>query len=257
MPAPVKTLLQVRTQAREFADMENSNFCSDSEIDTYINLGIKALYSLIAQSSSQEFLLATTSFAVAAPTQVYDLPDNFSLLKGVTFSRSALPTVLSGTFPTQTTHGVPFEEFADDAVPLLPYMFDERHTRQSVEHMDYRLYESKMRYRVFTETTTNSEAVVSYVHRIRFQPIEAGNIMVWYLPAAPTLAIDADDWIPFHGFDEFPALYAAKRMLAKEETDPSWINEMLSVLTAQIQSITAARDVGHPGRVQDVTYGDY
>lgn len=259
MAAPTKTLLQLRTLARQLSDMTNSTFVTDEEMDTYINLGLQELHDLFAEAMGQEFFLKTYEITLSPPTNVYDLPDDFHLLRGVDYSQSPFPsaTTTSGTDPLTTTTYQVITEEKRDAFPLLPYMFSERH--HWGEEPESRLRKPAMRFRVFTENvrtlvTSGMEEVsdtTEPLHRIRFSPIQSGYALIWYIPVAPTLAENTDTVVGFHGYEEYPALYAAMRALIKEESDASGVATMLLSMQARIRKMAGVRDVGHPERVQD------
>lgn len=252
MAAPTKTLLQLRTLARQLSDMTNSTFVTDAEFNTYLNLGAQELYDLFAEAMGQEFFLKTYEITLAPPVNVYDLPDDFHLLRGVDYSDSPFPTKTLVDGDTTYNYDVPIEE-KTDAYPLLPYMFMERHSLRDTE--ESRLRRPNMRFRVFTENVTSSSGEellgADPFHRIRFTPICSGHSLIWYIPTAPVLSSDTDTLCGFHGYEEYPALYAAQRALIKEESDASGVTAMLLSMQARIRKMAGVRDVGHPERVQD------
>lgn len=240
--------------------MVNSNFVTDAELNTYINLGLQELHDLFAEAMGQEFFLKTYEITLSPPTNVYDLPDDFHLLRGVDYSQTPFPTstrVVEGISFTGTyTHDVILEE-KRDAFPILPYMFSERHTWG--EEPESRLRRPPMRFRVFTENVSfflegevlDNPSGIYPQHRIRFTPIQSGYALVWYIPIAPFLSADTDTVTGFHGYEEYPALYAAMRALIKEESDASGVATMLASMQSRIRKMAGVRDVGHPERVQD------
>lgn len=78
------TLSQLRTRARQRADMENNNFISDSELTQYINDAIEELYDLIAKINPS-YLQADTdyTFTTTSGTSEYALPSDFYKLLSV------------------------------------------------------------------------------------------------------------------------------------------------------------------------------
>jgi uncharacterized membrane protein YgcG len=90
-----------------------------------------------------------------------------------------------------------------------------------------------------------------YAHRIRFQPIRRGYALVWYLPEHPRLEADTDGLVGFHGYEEYPAIFAAMRMLRKEESDFQGVMADLEQMKARIRGMAANRDMGHPDVAQD------
>jgi len=92
--------------------MENTTFVDTAlggEVDRYINESISELYDLILDAAGQEFFLTRHDITTEAARDVYHLPNDFYILKGVDVN-------LGGTSP----------------VPIRPYMFDERFDNQHV-----------------------------------------------------------------------------------------------------------------------------
>ena len=254
MAIPSKTLLQLRTLARQLSDNEYTDFVSDSELNTYINLGAQELYDIFAQAHGQEFFLKTYEIQVTAPINVYTLPDDFHTLKGVDYRDSAFPGKTTGTDPVSIFDVI--TEEVGDAVPLRPYMFNERHSGSDEErYRDTRLSRPRMRFRVFSENVQSISGMEivgeDMVHRIRLQPVENGYILVWYIPVAPTLSSDSDSLAGFHGYEEYPAIYAALRCARKAEEDWSSYAADLLAMRTRIETMAGMRDMGHPNRVQD------
>ena len=75
-----KTLLQLRTLAREESDMESTTFISDSEFNSYINQSAFELYDLLVGSYGEEYYATNASFITDGTAEAYALPNgtNFS-----------------------------------------------------------------------------------------------------------------------------------------------------------------------------------
>lgn len=116
--ARVRTLLELRDEVRQRADMENSQFVSDAELDRYINESISELYDLIIESAAQEYYLDTYTINTVSGRDTYSLPSDFYVLKGVDAD-------LGATRP----------------VPIRPYMLNERHREMDTawQEVQYRL----------------------------------------------------------------------------------------------------------------------
>ena len=276
MAIPTKTRLQLRTLARRLSDMENTSFVSDDELNTYLNLGAQELYDLFAEVHGQEFFLKTQSIQLVAGRNVYDLADDFHVLKGVDWLKSAPPSTvyytdddgerissipLFGTGYTITLW-VPETTFSEDTVPLKPYTFFERHDGVNNEVHGYpeMSVDERMRFRVFTERKQSvystgegpDPATYRFHHRIRFNPLGSGYVLVWYIPSPPSLDADTDVLVGFHGYEEYVSLYAAIRALRKEESDISWLTADLEAMKTRIRNMGSYRDMGHPSRAQDM-----
>ena len=66
------------------ADMEDSGFVSDSELNDYINSSYAELYDLLVSSNSEYFLSSATS-TVASGSSTITLPSDFYKLRAVDF----------------------------------------------------------------------------------------------------------------------------------------------------------------------------
>jgi len=259
MALPVYTGSQLISLARDMSDMQGTDFVSDAELLTYINLGLSELHDLLAEAHGQEFFLRCHEMQISDPVAVYNLPDDFLVLKGVDYQDSPFggattsSTEGGGELPVTTTtitYDVPIQG-GEASLPLRPYTFFER--RQKAWDKGF-----TPRFRVFTDRKVTvveggefPGTTVEFFHRIRFQPVRSGYVLVWYLPTAPRL-IDVDsEVVSIYGFDEYPALYAAYRALAKEESDASSVLAMLETMRERICRMAAHRDAGHPERVQD------
>lgn len=276
MPIPTKTLAELRTLARQLSDMENSTFISDSEFNTYLNLGLQELYDLFAEVHGQEFFLKTQTIQLQSDINVYTLADDFHVLKGVDWLDTAPPSVThwilddgsrSNTAPPfgstydEVALWVPDRIFPDSTAPLKPYMFFDRHQGNLVDQGTRRVDRERMHFRIFTEqvsrlSVAGGEAgltTIGYEHRIRLNPLGSGWILVWYIPSPPSLSTDTDVVVGFHGYEEYVSLYAAIRALRKEESDWGSLMADLEAMKTRIRNMGSNRDMGHPSRVQDMS----
>ena len=277
MAIPTKTLADLRTLAQRLSDMENSSFISTAEWNTYLNLGLQELYDLFAEVHGQEFFLKTQAIQLQDDIAVYTLADDFHVLKGVDWLDSEPPSTThyllddgsrSDTSPAfgsnfdEVTLWVPDRTFPDHTVPLKPYMFFERHDGTNTEHGRMQVgAEERMRFRVFTERRSSryiaggeiGSTAMDYEHRIRFNPLGSGWVLVWYLPSPPSLTEDTDVMVGFHGYEEYVSMFAAIRALRKEESDWSSLAADLEAMKQRIHNMGSNRDMGHPSRVQDMT----
>lgn len=262
MPISTKTLLELRTLARRLSDMENSDFVSDAEFNVYINLGLQELYDLFAEVHGQEFFLKTQAIQLVANQAVYSLADDFHVLKGVDWLDSEPPPVELGDFLASTTWWVPPGVFPPHTRPLKPYMFFERHDGGSTEQGRAGVGQAQdMRFRIFTE---QSNTIVSgdplevitplaYHHRIRFNPLGGGWVLIWYIPTPEALLENSDVMVGFHGYEEYVSMFAAIRALRKEESDWGSLAADLESMKTRIRNMGSYRDMGHPSRVQDMS----
>lgn len=212
------TLLSLKTQARQRADMENSTFISDTELTTLINSSAAELYDLLI-GVFEDYKLTSQTISVVPNTDTYTLPTDFYKLRGV---------------------DLVLDSFGN-AVTLKPFNFAERNA--------------------YLFTPTWNVVGLSYLryhmqgNSIRFVPVPntSQSVKLWYIPAIPTLTLDADTLDGVNGFEEYIVVDAAIKMRIKEESDTMDLERQKALLTARINSMAANRDAGSPERVSDVT----
>ena len=127
------TLLQLRTEARERADMKNSKFVTDSELNNYINNSISELHDILIQAYDGDYYINEVEFNTTAQQDSYDLDvvvpsQDFYKLRGI-------DAKLNGS-----------EWFT-----LQPFTFNERNRRQNFGAWRY-LGISNVRYRLVGNT---------------------------------------------------------------------------------------------------------
>jgi len=71
------TLATLRQRIRQRANMENSQFVTDSEIDGYINDSIARLYDLIIDHRGEQYFESEQNITLTKGTSEYDLPSDF------------------------------------------------------------------------------------------------------------------------------------------------------------------------------------
>lgn len=77
------SLFTMREAARQRANMENSQFVTDAEINAYLNAGLTELYDLLVGSRGQDFYFKQQTFNTVPNQTDYDLPADFYDLLGV------------------------------------------------------------------------------------------------------------------------------------------------------------------------------
>lgn len=210
------TLLQLRTRARQRADMVNSTFVTDAELTGYINLGFSELYDIVV-SAFEDYFTTSTTFTVSSGN-TYTLPATFYKLRGLDFS-------VNGAY--QACREFSFNERNDTGLDAA--------WRTS----------SPRAYRVFADT-------------LMLQPSLAatGDYKLWYVPS-PTFLVGDTTTVPESlskfGWDEYIVLYAAERMLDKEETATTTIQAERAQIANRVTQMAANRQVSQSSTIQDVT----
>ncbi len=216
------TLSEIRQRCRERADMKESCFVEDQELDFYINQSIAELHDMLVQSYGEDYYVKDIIFNTSANAESYNLStvipdDDFYKLR-------ALDARLNG----------------DDWFTLRKFNFNERNKFQHVGAGDF-LGIVNVRYRLVGEN-------------IRFVPIPDNSIdiRVWYIPRAVKLIQDTDEYCDFNGWIEYVIVDAAIKMLNKEESDVTVLLREKDLLKRRIEEVANNRDAGEPESVSDI-----
>lgn len=214
--ADLKTLAQLRADARERADMTNSVFVSDATFNGWINDGIKELWDKLTEAV-EDYALTQFAFTITSGNTV-NCPSDFYKLRGI-------------------------DDLSDSNNPktVRKFMFAERN--------EYSTNRLGVPYDIFSEVYYRLVG-----SRIFFMPPEqaARAYQLWYVPVATTLTLDADTFDGINGWYEYPVLIAARKALAKEESDTTEINRQLKEQTDRIDALKGSRDQNGPERVSRV-----
>lgn len=208
------TLAQLRTRARQRADMENSGFVSDSELNAYVNASYAELYDLLVSKFGEDYFVASPhSITTTSNTEDYSLPGDFYKLLGVDFKLDSR-----------------------NWASLKRFEFTERNLFASGVNP----YINIFRYRILGNS-------------LRLTPMPEANetLRVWYVPLPTTLSSDSDSFSGINGFEEYVVIDAAIKMLNKEESDPSALMAEKAAIKLRIEQMAEARDEGQASTVQD------
>lgn len=212
----MSTLLEMRTRSRQRADMVNSRFISDSELDYYINASVKELYDLLIDTRGENYYIDSASFSTVSGTSNYDLPVDFLKLMGVDW-------VLQNNI----------------AYNIKPFQWQERNIYTNP--VWFTGYSGNVRYQLrgnsisLTPTPTGS----------------AQNIRVWYIPKCPELASDSDTFDGINGWEEYAIIDAAIKMRVKEESPVQELMMAKQEMKTRIQQASKGRDSSEPPKVTD------
>ena len=220
------TLAELKTRVRRRADMERSNFVSDSELTEYISSSYKELYDLLVATFEDYYTLDPVAFTLAAGEFTFDLPDNFYKLRGVDGKLNNSSSVT-------------------DFETVLPFNFNERNKRNrefnralfGIISITYRIVNNKL-----------------YIYP---QEAAAGQYRIWYIPLASDLTTDTDTVDGVNGWEEYIVIDAAIKMMGKEESDTSVLKEEKERIKQRIIDMAADRDAGSSERISDVTQSIY
>lgn len=210
------TLLELRTKARQRADMESSQYVTPEELTGLINDSIAELHDLLVGSYGNDYYITTLQFQTVANQADYDLPADFYKLKGVDARLTA-----SNWFS------------------LRPFNFNERNRNE-----DYAwgfLNGPTVRYRMVGD-------------KLRFSPAPDGIIdcRMWYIPLSVRLSADSDTLKDLNAYSEYVVIDAAIKMRVKEELDTVSLDKMKADMRKRIEDMAQNRDAEQPESISDI-----
>lgn len=75
--------LDLRTRARKRANMENSTFWADADVNTQINIYVAGLYDMLVEAGPPDYFSADATIVLVSGTVAYALPSDFRSLQEV------------------------------------------------------------------------------------------------------------------------------------------------------------------------------
>lgn len=213
------TLAELRQLVRQRADMENSNFVSDAELNAYINSSYKELYDLLVATFEDYYTLDPVEFTLSGSTHTYDLPANFYKLRGVDFKNSSSGSEWS---------------------TVRPFVFTERNRVNNTFYGNLYSWDQRS-YRILG-------------NKLVFYPQEnaEGTYRIWYVPRTTELAGDTDELDGINGWEEYVVVDAAMKVLIKEESDIQPLVLQKEQMRKRIEDMAKDRDAGESDRIGDV-----
>jgi hypothetical protein len=216
------TLAELKTECRQRADMENSNFITPEELTSYINNSISELHDILIQAYESDYYIKEATFTTTNNQDTY-----------------ALSTVIADN-DFYKIRGVDAKLNNQDWSTLKPFQFNERNKRQNFGGWNY-LGIANVRYRLVGSNIT-------------FTPIPDSNIecRIWYIPVAVTLNTDTDELQDLNNFSEYVIVDAAIKMMQKEESDTTVLQQQKAALKRRIEEAANNRDAGEGQAISDV-----
>lgn len=216
--ARTKTLLQLRTLARQYADAESTTHVTDTELTGYINDSLAALHAAIVERDEDEYAVETTISLPANATSVDILTPPAAPYKILFVSAQVSP---------------------GDWRPLDRFSWSARPALDSTSAGD--LYPLSYRWRGANKL------------EVAPAPVSATTLKVVYVTSAVDLVADADTFDGKDGWDRWVCWDSAIKIMIKEETDARAATAERDRAWAQIVAQFSARDRANPDVVQDVT----
>ena len=210
----------LRTRARRRADMENSSFVSDAEIQDYLNSSISELHDFMVKSYEDYFVSEQTYNAPIA-TGGANLPDDFYKALGVDYNSGGITSTLRAySFTERNIYNTPYAVIDRLAEPM------------------YKVEGSKIKL-----IPTNSQS---------------GTITLYYVPLPTQFSstvTEIETIIP--GYEEYVVVATAIRMLMKEESDTRQLELEKNQLASRIIRALSPRDASGSFAIRDVRKGRF
>jgi len=210
------TLAELRTAARQEADKENDFHVSEAELTRYINVAIAELYDMLVSAYGNEYFTKQGTPFQTNNGNTYPLPADFYKMTGVDVNYSP------GNKP----------------IALKPIPFHERNF--------YRVPGPRIPYQLKYMIVGNDIVLVP-------NPNSGYTITLWYIPKCTYLVNDNDTFNGYNGWEEYVIVWAAIKMLAKEESETSELHGQLEMLKRRINMMAENRDAGEVAKITDVT----
>jgi hypothetical protein len=208
------TLANLRTRARDRANMENSTFVSDSIFNSYINYAISDLRDIITSKVGEDYFATSSSTTLTSGQETLSLPADFYKLLWV-------EVLVDGT----TYHRL--NRFEISELPSAPFSLANPWV--------------SLKYRLRADNLWFSPSSATGGRTIR----------TWYVPLPTALSADADTLNGYNGWDEYVVLLAARKALVKEEQDVNDIDREILAINQRIEAMAPNRDQGQPMRIYD------
>ncbi len=208
------TLANLRTRVRNRANMENSQFVTDTELNIYINQAIADLRDKMISKAGEDYFAETESYSLQANREAYDLPSDFYKILYV-------------------------EVQGDDNYFYQMRRFEISERNFGASPINY--YIPDIRYRLRADS-------------IIFTPqnlVGGRTVRMTYVPIPTELINDSDTLEGYNGWETYVIVYAARIALVKEESDTSQLDAELMRLDQRMEAMADNRDQSMPSRIID------
>lgn len=216
------TLAELRTRALRMADMENSEFVTESEANDYVNRAAARWHSRLSLQY-EDWFTTFTSFTLTGSDNIYTLPADFLQLRRLQVedgsTASGWSKVPRGTMEDMERFTAPFSPGYLGRKPLKKYLI--------LQNGLWILPEND----------------------------PGGNYRLFYLPRYEALVNDTDAIGDWQDWSELVVIEAAILCLQKEESDTTILLQNREAAEMRIAS-AAKRDASEPAKVQDVDRED-
>ena len=225
MPATVLRSALV-TDCRQRANMESSQFCTDVEIQRYIDQACKDLYDKLIDARGENYYMLTAPLTTTASVSYLPLPAAFYNLLFVRMQ-------VQGSWVTLDT----FDRIDLDAM---------KNATGSAPSFP-------IRYRLETDQPSAANGFLGLANLVLMPaPAAVYSVEVDYIPSyagnlnAGDVALDG-----INGWEEYVIWKVVATMLAKQDADNSNALRMMGLESVRIEKLRDRRNAGRPARVID------
>lgn len=220
------TLANLRLEAQQRINKENSQFYTTQEWNSMLSQSYKELYDILIQKFGDDYFVTTpysyTTSGTIDPTyqqSVYPLPNDFYKLMRVEVALN----------PNDPNSWVTLREF--QAIQANLWNYPNVYTFYGITNLRYRLWGSQL-------------AIVPI-------PSAGQTIRILYSPRPNQLLNDTDTVDAISGWEDYIVVDACIKALIKEESDPSAFMMQKQALIKRIEEAAENRNVGEPETVSD------
>ena len=214
------TEADLRTRARRRADMENSTFVTDSEIQDYLNSSMSELHDMMVKSY-EDYFVSEQTYTAPLATGGENLPADFYKALGVDYDSGGITSTLKAySFTERNIYNTPYAVIDRLAEPM------------------YKIEGTKIKL-----IPGNSQS---------------GTITLYYVPQATQFSgtvTEVENVIP--GYEEYIVVATAIRMLMKEESDTTALELEKQQLGRRIIRAISPRDASGSHAIRDVRKGRF
>ena len=208
------------TAIRQRADMERTNFVTDTEIVSMVNQSYSYLYDILVGSYENYFVAPPLEITIPSGTDAYALNQDFYKLLGV---------------DTKTGVGT------DDWVSLRRFEFSERNNYRNGLFANYPSNSANIRWSLWGNT----------LHLIPM-PTQNYVMQVWYVPCAPLISAPTQTIDGVSGWEEYVINDCAIKCRIKAQLEVTDLMQLKGETLKRIEDLCQNRTPNEPARVTDV-----
>ena len=234
--AGVMALGQLRTLAQQRADMQNSQFITSDEWNSYINQSAFELYDLLIEAYEEYYVHSPVLISTDGTTFQYQLPDG-----STTFKDANLATITPSPFYKLLGVDVGVANSSNAWVTIHKFDFISRNRYVFPQLTSTYLGLFNLRYRVVGNTLYMIPT-----------PSSGQYLRLWYIPRMTQMLRDSDTADGLSGWTEYVIVDAAIKARIKQEKPIDDLMVQKQALLDRIEAAKQNRDAGQPDTISDV-----